>query len=173
MVNKQNDNLIFRGEPLATQGSCIKDGQKAPDFKLVGNDLADLTLASFSGKCLVLSVVPSVDTPTCNLQTIRFNDEAKKLGDKVVMLTVSMDLPFAQKRWHENAKCASVLSASDYKYRTFGPAYGVFLPGLGLLARAVFVVDANRQVKYVDYVKDLSTEPEYEPVLKAVAECLG
>ncbi len=163
-----NQNMTIHGDPLEVTGTCLQVGGKMPTFTLSGADLKDISSTSFSGKVLVISVVPSLDTPTCDLQTKRFNKEASTLSDDVVVLTVSRDLPFAQKRWCGANDAASITVASDYKYRTFGQAFGVDVPGVGLLARAVFVVDTTGTIQYIDYVSELTAEPEYAPVLETV-----
>jgi len=144
----------------------VKVGDMAPDAALVANDLSEVKLSSFKGKKVIISVVPSLDTPVCDLQTKRFNQEASKLGD-VVVVTVSKDLPFAQKRWCAAAGATAVKTLSDYR-GNFGEIYGVLIKGLNLLARAIFVVDTTGKVRYVQLVKEVASEPDYEAVLKAV-----
>ena len=156
----------MKGNPLTLLGNEVKVGDAAPDATLVANDLSEVKLSSFKGKKVIISVVPSLDTPVCDLQTKRFNQEASKLGD-VVVVTVSKDLPFAQKRWCAAAGATAVKTLSDYR-GNFGEIYGVLLKGLNLLARAIFVVDAGGKVRYVQLVKEVATEPDYEAVLKAV-----
>ena len=172
-MNKLNTKVTFKGNPLTLMGKEIHEGDTAPEVTLVGLDLKDLPLSNFKGKVLVISVVPSLDTPTCNLQTKRFNAEAAKLADKAVVLTVSLDLPFAQKRWCEAEKASNVLVASDYKYRTFGEAYGCYTKEMGLLARAIFVVGQDQKVRHVEYVANLSDEPDYNAALTCVSQLLG
>ena len=156
----------MKGNPLTLLGTEVKVGDMAPDATLVANDLSEVKLSSFKGKKVIISVVPSLDTPVCDLQTKRFNQEASKLGD-VAVITVSKDLPFAQKRWCAAAGATAVKTLSDYR-GNFGEIYGVLLKGLNLLARAIFVVDAAGKVRYVQLVKEVATEPDYEAVLKAV-----
>ena len=156
----------MKGNPLTLLGTEVKVGDMAPDATLVANDLSEVKLSSFKGKKVIISVVPSLDTPVCDLQTKRFNQEASKLGD-VVVVTVSKDLPFAQKRWCAAAGATAVKTLSDYR-SNFGETYGVLLKGLNLLARAIFVVDAAGKVRYVQLVKEVASEPDYEAVLKAV-----
>ena len=157
----------FKGSPLTLLGHEMKVGDHLPDFVVTGNDMGDLTANSFKGKKLILSVVPSVDTPVCAIQTRHFNEAASALGNDVVVLTVSMDLPFAQKRWCAAEGIEQVVTASDFKHRTFGEAFGVLLKEWGLLARAVFVTDSSGKIVYVQYVDEVSSEPEYDPVLAA------
>ncbi len=158
--------VTLKGNTLTLLGNEIKVGDTAPDSTLVANDLTEVKLSSFKGKPVIISVVPSLDTPICDLQTKRFNQEASKLGD-VVILTVSKDLPFAQKRWCGAAGATAVKTLSDYR-GNFGETYGVFIKGLALLARAIFVIDATGKVRYTQLVKEVSVEPDYGPVLNAV-----
>ena len=130
--------------------------------------MADITYDAYKGEVLVISVVPSLDTPTCSLQTKRFNKEVTTFGDHVKVLTVSMDLPFAQNRWCGAEGVSNVKTASDYKYRGFGEAYGVLMSEMGLLARAVFVINKSGKVVYVDYVTEMSAEPNYDEVISSV-----
>lgn len=158
--------ITMKGNPLTLLGSEIKVGVMAPDVTLVANDLSEVKLSSFKGKKLIISAVPSLDTPVCDLETKRFNQEAAKLGD-VVVLTISKDLPFAQKRWCGAAGATAVKTLSDYR-SNFGETYGVLIKGLNLLARAIFVVDESGKVTYTQLVKEVASEPNYEEVLKAV-----
>ena len=168
---EQKGVITFKGNPMTLVGNEVKVGQKAPDFQLTANDLSEATLKNSAGKVRLISVVPSVDTPVCDLQTKRFNDEAGKLGEKTAVITVSMDLPFAQKRWCGAAGASQAQLLSDYKNHSFGTAYGVRIKELGLLARAVFVIDANDQVQYVEYVKEVTQHPNYDAAI-AVAKKL-
>jgi len=163
---ERNGAITMKGNPLTLTGHEIKVGDNAPDATLVANDLSEVKLTSFKGKKIVLSVVPSLDTPVCDLQTKRFNKEASNLKD-VVVLTVSKDLPFAQKRWCGAAGATAVKTLSDFR-GNFGETYGVLIKGLGLLARCVFVIDEKFQVTYVQLVKEVASEPNYDEVLKAV-----
>jgi thioredoxin-dependent peroxiredoxin len=158
--------ITMKNSPLTLTGHEIKVGDQAPDVTLVANDLSEVKLSSFKGKKIILSVVPSLDTGICDLQTKRFNKEAASLAD-VVILTVSKDLPFAQKRWCGAAGVTAVKTLSDYR-SNFGETYGVLIKGLNLLARCIFVIDESGKVTYVQLVKEVTTEPNYEEVLKAV-----
>ena len=158
--------ITMKGNPLTLTGHEIKVGDLAPDVTLVANDLSEVKLSSFKGKKIIVSVVPSLDTPVCDLQTRRFNQEASKLDD-VVVLTVSKDLPFAQKRWCGAVGAVAVKTLSDFR-GNFGETYGVLIKGLGLLARAIFVIDESGKITYIQLVKEVATEPNYEEVLKAV-----
>ncbi len=159
--------ITFQGNPLTLLGSAVKVGDKAPDFHALDNGLAPVSLASYLGKVIIISSVPSLDTPVCDLETRRFNQEAAGLGKDVVVLTVSMDLPFAQSRWCGAAGVSHVITLSDHKDASFGQAYGVLIKELRLLARAVFVVDRTGMIRYVELVKEITHEPDYDSALKA------
>jgi thiol peroxidase len=160
----------MKGNPITLTGKQIKVGDTAPDATLVANDLSSVKLSSYKGKKVILSVVPSLDTPVCDLQTKRFNQEAVSLGDDVRILTISRDLPFAQKRWCAATNSTKVVTLSDFQSGAFGETYGVKIQGLGLLARAVFVVDASGTVRYVQVVPEVTKEPNYEEVLSALSK---
>ncbi len=165
-MSERSGAITFKGKPMTLVGDAVKVGQKAPNFKLVANDLSEKTLADYAGKVVVLSVVPSLDTGICDKQTRTFNEEAGALGGAVV-LTVSRDLPFAQKRWCGAAGVDKVETLSDYRDRTFGPAYGLEIKELRLLARSVMVIDKAGTVQYVQLVPEIAQEPDYAPVLAA------
>ncbi len=165
----ERPNLItMKGKPLTLVGQEIKIGAPAPDFVVVGNDLSDFRFATLKGQVCVLCSVPSLDTPTCDIETRHFNEEAAKLGAQVRILTLSMDLPFAQKRWCAAAGVEQVKTYSDHREAAFGLAYGVLIKELRLLARAVFVVDRKGLVQHAQLVPELANEPDYEAVLQAV-----
>ena len=164
--------VTMKGNPVILVGQETKVGQQAPDVELVANDLSTVKLSSFGGKVRIVTSVPSLDTPVCDLETRRFNEEAGRLGDGLVVLTVSMDLPFAQKRWCGAAGVKNVQTLSDHREAAFGKAYGVLIKDLRLLARAVFVVDKNGVIRYQELVKEIATEPNYEAALKAAKELL-
>lgn len=168
-----SQNVTFKGNKLTLLGKQLREGDSLPKFKLTGTEMNDVDESAFKNKVLIISVVPSLDTPVCSTQTKRFNQEATKLSDQVAVLTVSMDLPFAQKRWCAAEGASRVVTASDYKYRSFGENFGVYLQEWGLLARAVFVVDKSGKVAYVQYVPEVSSEPDYEPVLEKVKALVG
>ena len=169
---KSNERITMRGNPLKVEGTCLEEGMALPQFTLTGNDMSDVTNTAFSGKVVILVSVPSLDTPVCAIETKRFNQEAGALSDDVAIVVVSRDLPFAQKRWCGAEGVSNVKTLSDYKYRTFGKAFGVELPDLALLARAVFVADKSGKVTHVDYVSEVAEEPDYAAVLAAVKRCL-
>jgi thiol peroxidase len=160
----------MKGNPLTLTGTELKVGDQAPDFVALDNDLNPVSLDSFRGRVCVISSVPSLDTPVCDMETRRFNDEAGRLGDNVVVLTVSMDLPFAQKRWCGAAGVDRVQTLSDHREGSFGQAYGVLIKELRLLARAVFVVDPQGTIRYLELVKEIVDEPDYDSVLGAVKD---
>jgi thiol peroxidase len=171
MVERANV-VSSKGAPLTLLGPEIKVGDKAPGFKVVGKDMADVELASYDGKVRVLSVAPSIDTSVCATQMRTFNQKASALSDDVVILGVSMDLPFALGRFCGAEGIDRVVMTSDYKYRSFGERYGVLIKELGLLARSVFVIDRQGQVVHVEYVREVPTEPDYEAALVAVRKVL-
>jgi len=160
-------SVTMKGQPLTLAGNDVQVGQKAPDATLAGNDLKPVSLGSFRGKVVILSAVPSLDTSVCSRETHRFNEEAAALSDDIAILTISMDLPFAQKRWCGAEGITKVTTLSDYKDASFGKSYGVLLPDLRLLARAVFVVDREGIVRYKQVVPEIAQEPDYEAVLNA------
>jgi thiol peroxidase len=169
---ERNGLVTMKGNPVTLIGNEVKVGQKAPDAELVANDLSAVKLSSFAGKVRIITSVPSLDTPVCNLETRRFNEEAGRLGDEVVVLAVSMDLPFAQARWCGAAGVKNVQTLSDHRQAAFGMAYGVLIKNLRLLARAVFVVDRNGVIRYQELVKEIASEPDYAAALKAAKELL-
>jgi len=171
-MNKRDNVVTMKGNPLTLLGPEITAGMAAPDFSVVDTDLGPVSLSNFKGKVVIVSAVPSLDTPVCDMETRRFNQEAQNLGDKVKVLTVSMDLPFAQKRWCGNAGVENVQTVSDYQTASFGQAYGVLIDGLRLLARAIFVIDAGGKVAYVQIVPELTHEPDYDAVLGAVKKLM-
>jgi thiol peroxidase len=164
--------VTSKGKPLTLLGPEIRVGDKAPDFRAVDGGLAPVTLSDFKGKIKIISSVPSLDTPTCDMETRRFNLEAAKLPDKVALITVSLDLPFAQKRWCAAAGVDKVKIISDYQDRSFADAYGVLIKELKLLSRSIFVIDADDVVRYIQHVRDMSTEPDYAEVLGAVKKLM-
>ena len=159
-------NVTFKGNPVTLIGTEVKVGDNAPDFTTLGNDLSPVTLKDTEGKVRIFSVVPSLDTGVCDAQTRKFNAEADKL-ENVVVITVSMDLPFAQRRWCAAAGLENVMTVSDHRDASFGEAYGVLMKELRLLARSVFVVDSDNKVTYVEYVPEGTTHPNYEAALEA------
>lgn len=172
MAQQRTGVATFKGNPITLIGPELKVGDSAPDFKLNRNLLEEASLKDFSGKVKLISVVPSLDTGTCDAQTRRFNTEAADLGDNVVILTVSADLPFAQARWCGAAGVDQVITLSDYKGHSFGEAYGVLIEEFHLDMRAIFVLDANDRITYVEYLKEMSEHPNYEEAIAAVKALL-
>ncbi len=166
-MQERNGVITFRGNPLTLLGAELKAGDSAPDVTLLANDLSPVQLSSYKGKVCVVSVVPSLDTPVCDMQTRKFNEQAGNLGDNVVILTMSMDLPFAQARWCGAAGVDKVVTLSDHRDAAFGAAFGVLIKELRLLARAVFVVDKDGIIQYIQLVKEVTEEPDYNAVLEA------
>lgn len=161
-------NVTFMGNPLTLLGPELKVGDKAPDFSVLDNGLGAVTLAGYAGKVKIICTVPSLDTPVCDTETRRFNQEAANLKGNVVVLAISQDLPFAQARWCGAAGIDRVVTLSDYRDRDFGPAYGVMIKELMLLARAIFIVDADDIIRYIQIVPEISSEPDYAAALDAV-----
>ncbi len=169
MAQERSGAVTMRGNPVTLIGPEIKVGDNAPDFNAIeALGSPPVSLDSLKGKVKVFNVIVSVDTPVCDVQTKRFNAEAASLPGDVQILTVSMDLPFAQKRYCGAAGIDKVKTASDYKDASFGQAYGVLIKENRLLARAVFVVDKNDKVQYVEYVNEVTHEPNYGGALSAV-----
>ncbi len=167
-MQERNGLVTMKGNPLTLLGEEVKVGQSAPDGTLIANDLSEVKLASFKGKKWIIAAVPSLDTGICDIETKKFNTEAAKLGSDVLILTISMDLPFAQKRWCAAAGVNQVKTLSDHRDASFGSSYGVLMKGLRLLARAIFVVDTKGVVQYIELVKEITTEPNYAAALEAV-----
>ena len=167
MAEERKGAVTMRGNPMTLIGPEIKVGQKAPNFNVVGKGMQPATLDQFKGKVKVITTIPSIDTPVCDAETRRFNEEAAKLPGDVEILSVSMDLPFAQARWCGAAGVDKVTTLSDWRSANFGTNYGALIKELHLLARAVFVVDKNDNVTYVEYVKEVANQPNYEAALDA------
>lgn len=171
-MNERTGIITFKGNPFTLIGPQLMVGQKAPDFSAVDNALAPISLATYAGKVKIISSVPSLDTPVCDSETRRFNQEAAGLPGNVVVLTISQDLPFAQKRWCGAAGIDKVVTVSDYRDRSFGLNYGVLIKELLLLTRAIFVVDANDTIQYIQIVPEVTSEPDYADVIAAVKKLL-
>jgi thiol peroxidase len=168
-MSEHEGAVTFQGNPLTLVGDLPEEGQPAPDATLLGNDLGEVTVASFRGGPLIVASVPSLDTSVCSTETRRFNEEAEKLGN-VQVLTVSMDLPFAQQRWCGAEGIEHVVTASDHRDAAFGEAYGVLIKELRLLARAVFVLDSDGVLRYKQLVEEMTEEPDYDLVLAAACD---
>lgn len=160
--------VTFGGKNLNLYGEVVKVSDKAPDFKAVNNDLSSFDSKENQGKVVVYSVVPSIDTGVCSLQARTFNEEAEKLVDDVIVITVSCDLPFAQKRFCAQEGIKNSISISDYKDHDFGKKYGFLIEDLALLSRGVVIVDKNGKIAYTEYVKEVSNEVNFEAALDAV-----
>ncbi|MFC4782687.1 thiol peroxidase [Eubacterium multiforme] len=158
--------ITMNGEKVTIRGSEVRVGEDAPDFVVYNTELKPVTLKDTEGKRVFLTV-PSLDTPVCDMEVKRFNKEATKLGDTTIYV-ISVDLPFAQARWCGAEDVDNVITLSDYKDRSFGGNYGVYIEEVGFLARAVFVVDENNKVIYVEYCKDISDQPDYDKVLEVL-----
>jgi thiol peroxidase len=164
--------VAMRGNPVTLVGSPVQVGDKAPDFVVIGNDLRPVSLSDYRGKVCVISSVPSLDTPVCEASTRRFNQEAAGLGHDIAVLTVSMDLPFAQKRWCAANGIKEVETLSDHREASFGSAYGLLIKEFRLLARAVLVVDREGIIRYEQIVEEIADEPDYEAALAAAKEAV-
>lgn len=169
---ERENAVTFMGAPLTLIGQERKVGDAAPDAELLKNDLSTMKLSECRGKVCIISAVPSLDTPVCELQTVHFNKEVESLGDNVCLSTVSMDLPFAQGRFCEANNTKNGVILSDHRTGEFGEAYGVLIKGLRLLSRSVFVVDQSGKLAYVQYVKEITEQPDYDSAFKAVKELL-
>lgn len=171
-VQERTGVATIGGNPVTLLGPEIKVGDQAPDFKVNKDLMTEVSLSDYAGKVKLISVVPSLDTGTCDAQTRRFNVEADKLGDDVVILTISVDLPFAQSRFCGAAGIDKVVTLSDYKNRAFGQAYGVLIKEIQLDQRAIFILDANNTVRYVEYLTEMKEHPNYDAALTALKELM-
>ncbi|MDF2815030.1 MAG: Redoxin domain protein [Paenibacillus sp.] len=168
MAQERTGVATFKSNPITLVGPELKAGDQAPNFTVNKNLLTEVTLADYAGKVKLISVVPSLDTGVCDQQTRRFNEEAAGLGDNVAILTISVDLPFAQARWCGAAGIDKVETLSDYKAKSFGLAYGVVIKEFQLLMRSIFVIDANDKIVYVEYLQEMTEHPNYESAVAAV-----
>lgn len=159
--------ITFKESPVTLQGTEVKAGDKAPDFTVLATDLSPVSLQDSKGTVRLISVVPSLDTGVCDAQTRRFNEEASELGNTTI-LTVSVDLPFAQRRYCGANGIENLQTLSDHRDLSFGKAYGVAIEELRLLARAIFVVDSNDVVTYAEYVSEATDHPDYSAAIEAV-----
>jgi len=163
-------SVTFKQNPVTLLGKEVTVGDTAPDFTVLSTDLKPVTLNDSKGKIRLISVVPSLDTGVCSVQTQRFNEEASSLGNDVEVMTISVDLPFAQARWTEKEGVKNVKTFSDHRDLSFGEAYGVAMKELRLLARSIFVIDKDDKVTYVEYVGEVTDHPDYDKALEAVKE---
>jgi thiol peroxidase len=164
--------VTMKGNPVSLAGNELRVGQPAPDFEVLDNGLKPVKFSSYKGKVCVISSLPSLDTPVCDMETRKFNQMAAKLSSDVSILTISMDLPFAQKRWCGSAGVDKVVTLSDHRQAEFGNAYGVLIPELRLLARAVFVVDKKGVIQHIQLVREIAEEPDYDSVLQALKKLI-
>lgn len=172
MTQERSGAITFKGNPMTLLGQPVKVGDAAPDFRVVDNGLQPVTLASGAGKVRLITVVPSLDTPVCDSMTRRFNQEAAQFPEQVEIYTVSLDLPFAQKRWCGNAGIERVKTLSDYQDRSFVLNYGLLIKELKLAARAVLIIDAKDRISYLQLVPEVTAEPDYTAALAAVKALL-
>jgi thiol peroxidase len=164
--SERKNAVTFKGNPLTLLGDELKPGMKAPDFEVLANDLSPVKLNDYHDKIKVISVVPSLDTPVCDAQTRKFNEAAASFSADTVVLTVSMDLPFAQARWCGAAGIDKVKTLSDHKSGSFGLNYGTLISELRLLSRAVFIVDKENIIRYIEYVPEVTSHPDYDKALQ-------
>jgi thiol peroxidase len=172
-MNKRTNAITMKGKGLTLLGDELKVGDKAPDFQVTANDLSPVNFSKYQGSVCILVAVPSLDTPVCDREAKRFNDEALNLGEDVRILIISADLPFAQTRWCGANGIDRIETLSDFKDNDFGTKYGVLMEEVMLLARAIFIVDKNGTVQYVQIVKEVTDEPDYDSVLKAARELVN
>lgn len=163
-------SITFMDKPMELLGKVVEVGDTAPEFTVLTTDLKPVTLADSKGKIRLISVIPSIDTGVCSKQTRTFNEEATSLGEDVQVLTISVDLPFAQARWCAAEGIENVQTLSDHRDLSFGEAYGVVMEDLRLLARSIFVVDKDDKVTYVEYVSEGTNHPDYEKAIEAVKQ---
>jgi len=162
--------VTMQGQPLTLVGDKLAVGDKLPDCELVGKDLKPVKLSSYLGKICIISSMPSLDTSVCDMMTRKFNEEVVSLGEDVMVLATSMDLPFAQGRWCIAADVENVVMLSDHRKAEFGRAFGILIEDLRLLARAVFIADREGIIRYIEIVDELTNEPDYEAALAVAKE---
>ncbi|MBF0344087.1 MAG: thiol peroxidase [Nitrospirae bacterium] len=162
--------ITFQGNGLTLDGAEVKAGDKAPDFTALDNGLNPVGLKDYAGKVKVISVTPSLDTPVCDMQLRRFNEEAAKLSKDVAVLNMSMDLPFANARFCANAGIQNAVTLSDHRDASFGMAYGMCIKELRLLTRAIFVIDKADVIKYIEVVPEITNHPDYDKAIAAAKQ---
>ena len=167
-MDERKGVVTMKGNPVTLVGHEVKIGDMSPDFTVVDNNLAPVNFSSYRGKTCIISSVPSLDTPVCDLETKMFNEQAARLDPNIVILTISMDLPFAQKRWCAAEGVDRVQTLSDHRDASFGNAFGVLIKEFRLLARAVFVVDPEGVIQYIQLVNEITDEPDYEDIWNAL-----
>ena len=173
MAQERTGLITFRGTPLTLLGPDVAVGEKAPDFRVVDTDLNPVTLQDFAGKVVLISVTPSLDTPVCDAQGRKFNELATGLSEDVVVLNISVDLPFAQRRWCGVNNIDRIRVLSDYQERDFGLKYGVLIKELRLLARSVWIVDKDGVIRYKQIGPEVTNEPDYEAAMTALKQVIG
>lgn len=170
MTQERTGVATIGGNPITLIGPELKVGDKAPDFKINKDLMTEASLSDYAGKVKLISVVPSLDTDVCDAQTRRFNEAASKLGDDVVVLTISVDLPFAQSRFCTVAGIDRLITLTDYKHRSFGEAYGVLIKELQLDMRSIFVLDKDDTIRYVEYLSEMTNHPNYDAAIEALKQ---
>ncbi|MEO0153341.1 MAG: thiol peroxidase [candidate division WOR-3 bacterium] len=162
--------VTFKNNPVNLYGKFPKIGEYAPSFIAIDREMKELTLNDFSNKIKIISSVPSLDTPVCSIETKKIDELMSNFSDDYVFITISMDLPFAQNRWCGANSIKKVITLSDYKYRSFGINYGVYIIELGLLARSIFIIDRENKIRYIQLVGEITNEPDYNQIEKALKE---
>jgi len=160
--------ITFKNNPVSLDGRFPKVGEYAPGFVAIDKELKEKTLNDFSDKIKIISSVPSLDTSVCSTETKKLDEIMKKFSDEYIFITISMDLPFAQNRWCGANNVEKVITLSDYKYKSFGINYGVYVRELGLLARCIFIIDKQNKIRYIQVVNEITNEPNYEEIEKAL-----
>lgn len=164
--------VTYKGNTLTLVGRVLKEGAKPPDFRVISQDLKEVALSNFEDKIKIITSFPSIDTPVCDLQVKEFNKRAIGLSSDVIILGISKDLPFAQKRFCQANDIKNVVVLSDYRYSSFGINYGLLIKELNLLARSVIILDKGDVVRYIQIVSELTTPPDYEDALKNLSEVI-
>lgn len=170
---KNSAQVTMKGKPLVLSGTQVKVGERARDFKALNTSLEEVSSSKFKDKIKLIASVPSLDTPICDLEIKRFNDEASQLSKELVIIFISMDLPFAQKRFCQSNDINKVKTLSDHRDCDFGLKYGVLISGMRLLARAIFIIDKGDIIRYVQLVPELSSHPDYDAALQGLKEVVG
>jgi thiol peroxidase len=171
-MNERTNIVTMKGSPVTLVGNEVRIGDPAPDFLVIDNDLSPVSFSSYENRVCLISSVPSLDTPICDLQTKVFNEKATQLDADIAILTISMDLPFAQKRWCVAAGADNVQTLSDHRDASFGKAFGLLIKELRLLARAVFLVDRAGIVQYAQLVEEIANEPDYEALWSGLSKMI-
>jgi len=170
---ERKNSVRVKGKEVALLGGWLKIGQKAPTFKVIDSELKEVSSDTYSGRVRLIASVPSLDTPVCDLEIKRFNEEAVKLSKELAIIFISMDLPFAQKRFCQANEIKEVKTFSDHRDADFGLKYGVLIKELRLLARALFVIDKDNTISYVEYVSEITLQPDHEAALKALKDTIN